>query len=534
MLRRIAFRLPPEAPLAAAMSRPSVFRRLLTSPISQLATSLGYHVANATQVAMKTVPMMAAEFGDYTGAWKHVNDGYKFFAKMKGQNFDWSKIQDKGLREMLETASKRNLIDVGMAEDFDQYNTPRTGYETVDAGLLKGRKVLHKLRQASRWVERANRVTAASAAYNMAIKKGKSHDEAMDFGVKVLEQTQGDFSQLAAPLLIKNMPKFIVQYRKYQLMVAALYVKSFHDAFFGSSPAEKAIGRRMLGYMLLHTATVGGMMGLPLMNIAQLVVPAIASVLGDDDEPKDLERMMRDWFGDDNTTADMVLKGPLSTILGIDLGAKLSDDRVFSILPYTDIELSKKGFAEALVGLLGPGIAQARKMVDAWRRANSWSVPFWQGLEEAYTRAMRNKGHEFSAGRITYLFDGQHLWYALPSGRVLCYPFARLEPEGVTYAKASWKPAADAKEWPRARLWKGLACENVTQATAHDLLRHTLRRLEAEGHDVVLHVHDEVVVETNDPEAAQAAMQRIMCSPPAWAAGIPLNIEAAVMTRYGK
>jgi DNA polymerase len=178
--------------------------------------------------------------------------------------------------------------------------------------------------------------------------------------------------------------------------------------------------------------------------------------------------------------------------------------------------------------------SEARKMVEAWRRANSWSVPFWQGLEEAYTRAMRNKGREFSAGHITYLFDGQHLWYALPSGRVLCYPFARLEPEGVTYAKASWKPAADAKEWPRARLWKGLACENVTQATAHDLLRHTLRRLEAEGHDVVLHVHDEVVVETDDPEAAQAAMQRIMCSPPAWAAGIPLNIEAAVMTRYGK
>jgi DNA polymerase len=178
--------------------------------------------------------------------------------------------------------------------------------------------------------------------------------------------------------------------------------------------------------------------------------------------------------------------------------------------------------------------SEARKMVDAWRRANSWSVPFWQGLEEAYTRAIRNRGHEFTAGRITYLFDGQHLWYALPSGRVLCYPFARLEPEGVTYAKASWKPAADAKEWPRARLWKGLACENVTQATAHDLLRHTLRQLEAEGHDVVLHVHDEVVVETSDPEAAQAAMQRIMCSPPAWAAGIPLNIEAAVMTRYGK
>jgi len=178
--------------------------------------------------------------------------------------------------------------------------------------------------------------------------------------------------------------------------------------------------------------------------------------------------------------------------------------------------------------------SEAQRMVDAWRRANPWAVPFWQALEGAYTRAMRNRGHEFSAGRVTYLFDGVHLWYALPSGRVLCYPFAKLEADGVTYAKASWKPSADATEWPRARLWRGLACENVTQAAAHDLLRHALRRLEAEGQEVVLQVHDEIVCETADPDATVAAMERAMCVPPNWAGGIPLDIEAAVMTRYGK
>jgi DNA polymerase len=172
------------------------------------------------------------------------------------------------------------------------------------------------------------------------------------------------------------------------------------------------------------------------------------------------------------------------------------------------------------------GEAQARRIVDAWRRANPWSVPFWADLEEAYTRAMRNKGHEFTAGRVAYLYDGQHLWYALPSGRVLCYPYARLESDGVTYAKASWKPAADAKEWPRGRLWKGLACENITQATANDILRNALRQLD----DVVLHVHDEVVIETDKP----IDLERIMCSPPAWAEGLPLAAEVKTMTRYGK
>ena len=173
---------------------------------------------------------------------------------------------------------------------------------------------------------------------------------------------------------------------------------------------------------------------------------------------------------------------------------------------------------------------ESKRMVDAWRRANPWSVPYWQQLEEAYTRAMRNKGHEFSAGRVTYLFDGQHLWYALPSARVLCYPFAKLDADGVTYAKAAWKPAADAKEWPRARLWKGLACENITQATANDLLRHTLRQLD----DVVLHVHDEVVLETDRPEEMAVRLKEVMCTPPEWAKGLPLDAEVAIMSRYGK
>lgn len=172
--------------------------------------------------------------------------------------------------------------------------------------------------------------------------------------------------------------------------------------------------------------------------------------------------------------------------------------------------------------------SDARRMVDGWRRANPWSVPYWQDLESAYTRAMRNKGKEFGAGRVVYLFDGQHLWYALPSGRVLCYPYARLESEGITYAKAAWKPAADATEWPRARLWKGLACENITQAVANDLLRHSLRQLD----DVVLHVHDEIVIETATPDPD--ALRSIMCTPPDWAKGLPLDAEVSIMERYGK
>jgi len=182
-------------------------------------------------------------------------------------------------------------------------------------------------------------------------------------------------------------------------------------------------------------------------------------------------------------------------------------------------------------GILMPE-AESKRMVSAWRRANSWAVTYWSALENAYTNAIHRKGHEFSAGRVTYVYDGLNLWYMLPSKRVLCYPQARWEEDSVTYAKASWKPKQDATEWPRARLWKGLACENITQAVANDLLRVALRDLDG----VVLHIHDEIVVEcaVADADATVAKVKQVMCAAPHWARGIPLNAEVKILERYGK
>jgi len=166
--------------------------------------------------------------------------------------------------------------------------------------------------------------------------------------------------------------------------------------------------------------------------------------------------------------------------------------------------------------------------VDGWRRANPWAPRYWSALESSYLMAMRRPGELVKVGRVAYLYDRTHLWYELPSGRVLCYPFAAFNEAGeVTYAKAAWRPKQDAKEWPRARLWKGLACENITQAIANDILRHALRHLD----DVVLHVHDEIVIEIETDREVDLS---VMTTPPEWATGLPLAIEVKKMTRYGK
>lgn len=181
--------------------------------------------------------------------------------------------------------------------------------------------------------------------------------------------------------------------------------------------------------------------------------------------------------------------------------------------------------------------SEAKRMVNLWRRANPWAQDLWRGLDSAARRALRNPGQEFGYARITYVKHGDHLWYALPSGRILCYPFARFEKDGdISYIKAAWKPKTGAKEWPRARLWSGIQTENVVQASANCLLRRALREMDRDGMQVIGSVHDEIIVSCAacDADDTRRRMEEIMTSAPSWALGMPLSTEGAIMERFAK
>jgi DNA polymerase len=128
----------------------------------------------------------------------------------------------------------------------------------------------------------------------------------------------------------------------------------------------------------------------------------------------------------------------------------------------------------------------------------------------------------------------------LPGDNFIQYPQAKLEevetPFGhrmaITALKASFKPKADAKAWPRSSLYGGLLAENVTQAFAAALLRNAIRQL----NNVVAHVHDEIVLEVPEilVDDAKLELTSIMEVSPPWAEGLPLKAEPKIMSRYGK
>ena len=87
----------------------------------------------------------------------------------------------------------------------------------------------------------------------------------------------------------------------------------------------------------------------------------------------------------------------------------------------------------------------------------------------------------------------------------------------------------------------GKLTENVTQAVARDVLFDLIMRIEAmtaagwPGR-IILHVHDEVVIEVHKDHADQVLADVLgqMAVPPDWAPGLVVKGAGGIMERYGK
>lgn len=82
----------------------------------------------------------------------------------------------------------------------------------------------------------------------------------------------------------------------------------------------------------------------------------------------------------------------------------------------------------------------------------------------------------------------------------------------------------------------GKLTENLTSAVARDVLADILLRLDAAGYRVVMHIHDEVVVEvpTAGVDTALKDVHRIMTTTPDWLEGLPLSAETITSPFYTK
>lgn len=214
-------------------------------------------------------------------------------------------------------------------------------------------------------------------------------------------------------------------------------------------------------------------------------------------------------------------------------------------------ELRQKGkIAELALGYQG-GVGAMKQMdkggsipeeemqgiVDQWRAANPKVVKLWKTCEMAAKTCIEERRTVKIRRGIAFRYIQGNLFITLPNGRHLCYWGTRLaeDPRGWG-TKLIYKGVNQTtKQWGDVETYGGKLVENIVQATARDCLAEVMRRVSSLGYKIVMHVHDEIIVDVpNEDKDAPAKITAIMGEPISWAMDLPLKGETYETDFYKK
>jgi DNA polymerase len=166
-----------------------------------------------------------------------------------------------------------------------------------------------------------------------------------------------------------------------------------------------------------------------------------------------------------------------------------------------ELALGYQGGKGALIamGALKMGLEEEElpKIIKSWRRSNSRIVKLWSEVEKAAITVVKGNTFAYVQQGIKVSFERGILFITLPSGRRLSYVRPRLEKDKrfnkdmITYEGTQ----QETKQWGRLSTYGGKLTENIVQAIARDCLADSMLRLQDAGYNIVMHVHDEVVLD---------------------------------------
>lgn len=205
-----------------------------------------------------------------------------------------------------------------------------------------------------------------------------------------------------------------------------------------------------------------------------------------------------------------------------------------------ELALGYQGSVGALIamGALDMGLEEKDlpMLVHSWRDANSKIVKFWYITENAAKTAIKEHRTVKIQHGLEFSYINKILFIKLPGGRKLAYYDARLEPNAkgkdmITYAGVN----QETKAWGRLETYGGKLVENLVQACARDCLAVSMMRVDSAGYNIVMHIHDEMVVDVpNVDTEASKTITGIMGQDISWAPGLPLRGDTYETPFYKK
>lgn len=186
------------------------------------------------------------------------------------------------------------------------------------------------------------------------------------------------------------------------------------------------------------------------------------------------------------------------------------------------------------MGALQQGLTEEelKPLVDTWRKTNPKIVSLWWEMGDAVIKAVRDKTPQ-KVKSVAIHYESGFLIITLPSGRSLYYARPRIIENEYGREQVTYEGVAANKHWERIESYGPKFIENVTQATCRDLLAEAMLRLDKAGYKIVMHVHDEVVIEA-DMNAEVETVCQIMGETPSWAEGLKLTAAGYECEFYQK
>lgn len=186
------------------------------------------------------------------------------------------------------------------------------------------------------------------------------------------------------------------------------------------------------------------------------------------------------------------------------------------------------------MGALDMGLPEEelQPLVDSWRSANPCIVALWWAVDRAVKEAVRDLTVS-STHDILFRYERGYLFITLPSGRELAYVKPRIGENRFGGESVTYEGTGSTKKWDRLESYGPKFVENIVQATARDILAEAMLRLEVRGYRIVMHVHDEVVIEAPDGTSLEEICA-LMGQTPRWAGGLVLRADGYICDFYRK
>ncbi|XJS11731.1 DNA polymerase [Aerococcaceae bacterium WGS1372] len=187
------------------------------------------------------------------------------------------------------------------------------------------------------------------------------------------------------------------------------------------------------------------------------------------------------------------------------------------------------------MGALEMGIKEEelKGIVDSWRYANPHIVQFWWDMDASVKQVIKSRQTHYLKSLVLSYEKGM-LFIKLPSGRRLAYPKPKIGTNRFGGESITYERIVLGNKWERIESYGGKFVENVVQAIARDILAEAMQRLTQKGFRIVMHVHDEVVLEVPIGQSSVEEVNTILSKQPQWAQGLPLDADGFECFFYQK